>query len=73
MHQKAMLKNITDEKTHGKFVCIGLWSVLYVCVCVVFVCMWAGWTEGLQGKITAQICLLLLTHTLLLRPLKAYP
>lgn len=65
MCKRAMLNMITD----GNGVCV------YVCLntMCVHVDIWAGRTGGLLGEITAQICPLLFTHTLLLRPLKAYP
>ena len=72
---------VRERESHAKRDYRWEWCVC-VCVCVsvsvclnvrVFVDMWAGRTGGLLGEITAQICPLLLTHTLLLRPLKAYP
>lgn len=65
VRERAMLNMITD----GNGVCV------HVCLNMmcVYVRIWAGRTGGLQGEITAQICPLLFTHTLLLRPLKAYP
>ncbi len=56
--------------------CLCVLLSVQICVCLyvcVFVDMWAGRTGGLLGEITAQICPLLFTHTLPLRPLKAYP